>query len=288
MLRKLSSKIRRKRDPDEFVCVTAAKIEREQNTRDLEAARVRPARASWEYGDEDSFYTNRALEALTLEPIIAPTLRRMGPTVAPREALQPPRTKTEMRIEMPPRAWTPPQAQSSDLVLLSEPIPGVTITPAAAHRANPFDAPPKAAPVEVTQLPRHEPLRRKAVSYRTQRDLPLRVQAVRRAHQEQFTRRMVDLDPVFLQRRRKSVPPHTTLPVRAPEPSLYPELDPTRPMRPLLPEQALRRARSEAHLDKTLHRTHSHGGRPIQPPKRDFYIESAEPLWELPSPVSPH
>lgn len=296
MLRKLSRKLSRKQS-DEFVSVDAARLEREEAQRRKDKSKpkaILPQRRSWKQGDEQDFVAHRSVEALMLEPIIAPTLRRMVPTVAPREALTPrPTRRPDMQIEMPPRVFLPPCAEPGDLVLLSTPIPGLTVTP-AEPRANPFDqlpaarAAPQPAPsatAEVAQVPRRPPLRRKAVSYRTQRDLPLRVQAVRRAHQEQFARRLADAGPLMAPVRRKSDVAVSGLPARAPGPSRYPEVAPLRPPQPLLPEHSVRRARSEAHLGQSPKRSPSSSGAPVSPQQeRDFYIEAAEALWRLPSP----
>lgn len=275
MLRKLSQKIRRRRPSDEFVSVDAAAHERQAAQRQ---AKAQPARRSWEPDDEVDFYTNSRLEALSLEPIIAPTLKRMAPTIAAHEALQPPPRRPNIKLEMPPRAWLPPSPDAPDVVLLSAPIPGITVTP-AQPMSDPFEQLRQRPVPEVTARPKRPPLRRKAVSYRTQRDLPLRVQAVRRAHQEQFSRRLAQMDPIFAAARRPSAPVYSDLPARAPHPSPYPEVEHLRPARPLLPEHMLRRAQSEAHLHKTQPRTHSHS-----PPPRDYYIEAAAADWQLPEP----
>lgn len=297
MLRKLSQRFK-KRESDEFVSVDAARLERAESKRRAEQpprptpAPVQakgPPRHSWEAGDEQNFVSGRAVEALMLEPIIAPTLRRMMPTVATREALAAPpdRRRPPMHIDMPPRAWLPPSAEPGDLVLLSQPVPGITITP-AERRINPFDelAKQKAKPQpEVVQVPRRPPLRRQAVSYRTQRDLPLRVQAVRRAHQEQFARRLTEDGPMFAPPRRKSAPNISALPVRATGPSIYPEVDSLRPVRPLLPQHTVRRSQSDAHLGQVPKRSPSNSAAAKSPQQeRDFYIEAAEMLWQLPSP----
>lgn len=287
MLRKLSKRIRNKRDSD-FISVDAAIVERDEMQRRAKASKAKTDRPSWDAGDEGLFYTNSRLEALSLEPIIAPTLRRMAPTIMPREALgRVPHP--DMSLSMPPRAWVPPAAIESDLVLLSSPAPQIVVTP-AEEEVNPFDmvdldkvpepAKQPEPPKEVTEVPRRPPLRRKAVSYRTQRDLPLRVQAVRRAHQEQFSRRMAELDPVFTHARRGSAPPGSILPPRAPAPTPYPEIDYLRPQRPHLPEHSVRRAASEAHLGQAPKRSHSHAS---AAPRRDYYIEAASESWQLPT-----
>lgn len=303
MLRKLSHRITRavrgeafEQEPD-FACVDARRLE-------AQASATKPRR-SWELGDENSFYVNRQLEALHLEPIIAPTLKRMGPTVAAREALAPPPGHLDLYTPLPDMPFAhlkqPLAARQTDEVILSHPVPGIS-EQASGKTANPYDGLDTINELQVTSYPVRPILRRQAVSYRTHRDLPLRVQAVRRAHQEEFSRKLAKLQPVPHRPRRGSDPGQSELPRAAPESTkvVPPQAQNVRPLRPLVPEAALRRARSEAQMGMGPQRAASRAKRaaqqddlpqPLRPhaPKRtnsqaarDFYIESAQELWQLP------
>lgn len=297
MLRKLSRKLshrpERPANPrqasPEFVSIDAKRIEAQHQTA------TRP-RKSWEEGDESSFYTNRGLEALSLEPIIAPTLTRMAPTVAAREALVPPPLRrpepAHVARQKPPRIPLPVRPHQTDVVILSKPVPGITITP-IKEEPDPFENLDTLNELQVTSFPVRPILRRQAVSYRTHRDLPLRVQAIRRAHQEEFSRKLADRAPLHGPVRRGSAPTHSQLPPRAPGPLEKQVRQNVRPPQPMSPDGALRRARSEAQLHQVPQRSHSRSRSPIPdvPPVspdaagRDFYIEAAEELWKVPDGV---
>lgn len=263
MLRNLSRKLSRREpkraDSPDFACHTARTVERDAG-----------ARTSFEADDEIQFSTDRyaggQLEALALESIIAPTLVRQRPRMAPMEAMvQPSRrgSQASLVLAQPPHALVPmhmgPGQVRSDVVLLQQPIPGITITPTEDH-GNPFDSlPPSPTPLAMSQRPRtgRPILRRNAISVRTQRDLPLRIQAVRRAHQEEFTRQLDERPPILA-----DVPRQGGL-RRAPPPPQ----DPTR----LSPQSSVRR------------------GRLTPPPlalepmhEVDYYIEAAAEYWDLP------
>lgn len=301
MLRKLSRKISHRldgrREPSpEFVSCDAKRVEAAHK----QEADKKP-RASWEHGDEGRFNAHRSLEALALEPIIAPTLKRMGPTVAAREALLPPPGRpagpAPIARPKPARLPLPVIPSGHDVLILSRPVPGITQTP-NTEAADPFEGLDDVHELPIASFPERPVLRRKAVSYRTHRDLPLRVQAVRRAHQEEFSRRLAERPPIMASARRGSAPVHSRLPPRAPPP--VPELWlPTaqlRPPKPLSPEESLRRVRSEAQLYQVPQRSLSAAGKarprspiPDVPPEgpeaaeHDYYIESASHLWRLPT-----
>lgn len=294
MLRKLSRKLshrpERPANPrqasPEFVSIDAKRIEAQHQT-------ATTPRRSWEEGDESSFYANRGLEALSLEPIIAPTLVRMAPTIAAREALVPPPLRrpepAHVARQKPPRIPLPVRPHPTDVVILSKPVPGITITP-IKEEPDPFEKLDTVNEIQVTSFPVRPILRRQAVSYRTHRDLPLRVQAIRRAHQEEFSRKLADRAPLISAERRGSAPVQSQLPQRAPGPHERQARPNVRPPQPMSPDGMLRRSRSEAQLFQVPQRSHSHSRSPIPdvPPRapdaevRDFYIEAAEELWGLP------
>lgn len=297
MLRKLSRKLSQRPErpanprqtSPEFVSIDAKRIEAQHKT-------ATTPRRSWEAGDESSFYTNRGLEALSLEPIIAPTLTRMAPTIAAREALVPPPLRrpepAHVARQKPPRIPLPVRPHETDVVILSRPVPGITITP-IKEEPDPFEALSEVNELQVTSFPVRPILRRQAVSYRTHRDLPLRVQAIRRAHQEEFSRKLADRAPIQTLVRRGSAPAPSHLPPRAPGPNDRQARLNVQPPKPMSPDSALRRARSEAQLYQVPQRSHSHSRSPIPdvPPRppdadiRDFYIEAAEELWGLPDDI---
>lgn len=163
------------------------------------------------------FYLDTGLEALSLETLIKPTLERMRPTVQHAERLLPPLPELPAHsrrgsLTVPPPAHVPPaMAIERDAVILRSYTPTIVVTPPVPSESsssesnksvelNPFElefGEPK--PLEVTPLPKRPPLQRKAVSYRTQRELPLRVQAVRRSHQEMYARQILAQSPLTRQ-----------------------------------------------------------------------------------------
>jgi hypothetical protein len=171
-------------------------------------------------------------------------------------------------------------------------VPGITITP-IKEEPDPFESLHEVNEIQVTSFPPRPILRRQAVSYRTHRDLPLRVQAIRRAHQEEFSRKLADRAPIHGPVRRGSAPVQSVLPPRAPRPNERQTRQNVRPPQPMSPDSLLRRSRSEAQLYQVPQRSHSHSRSPIPdvPPRapdadiRDFYIEAAEELWGLPDEI---
>jgi hypothetical protein len=308
MLRKLSRRLTGQRrqdveDEQEFRSAEAvahdkrraAALAKDPRTEAKDTATL--PRRSWDAGDEDVFYTNRALEALTLENIIAPTLVRMAPTMASREAITPPPSRIK---PLPPLSGLKslPLPPRPDVLVLSEGVPGITMTP-CVERPNPFEQLETINELQVTPMPARPPLRRQAVSYRTHRDLPLRVQAVRRAHQEEFSRQLAHRPNLSrAPSRRGSDPAPTQLTERAARPGIetHPTASTYRPPQPLTPPQALKRSNSEAELHQLTQRPHartrtksrSRSPIPDVPPKRagddaiDYYLESAQPLWQMP------
>lgn len=264
MLRKLSRKISRRREQSpEFACHTAREVEK----------RAAEARLSFEKGDEEGFnrdrYANGPLEALMLEPIIAPTLVRQRPRAAAPEAMVVPSRRgsaASIDLIVPPPAlladYVNPNSARSGVVLLQQPIPGITVTP-DAECEDPFESlaslPPRPHQPQREEAPKpgRPILRRNAISARTQRDLPLRIQAVRRAHQEDFARKLDERPPIL-----GYAAPHAGL--RRPLPP--PRQDPTR----LSPQSSLRRPKLQTP--------------PIQEEQSevDWYIEAASEWWHAP------
>lgn len=155
-----------------------------------------PPRASspLDFDDHDPFardvYLGSTIEALHLEPVVAPFLQPMRPTVITREAAMQYGARApgqslgqHVRQEMARRP--------SALLELATCSTGIAIMPASLpfespklEMPNPFDS--ETNPMYITPIPRRPELRRNAVSARTRRDMPLRIQALRRSHQQAF------------------------------------------------------------------------------------------------------
>ncbi|RYF06259.1 MAG: hypothetical protein EOO40_09340, partial [Deltaproteobacteria bacterium] len=211
MIRKLSRKLSQTRvrddEADDFASRDARAHDqlRRNGTRQT-ATRVqqdRPplfAQYSFEGPADFNVHVGRTVDALQLETMIAPTLQRMRPFVSPVEALlpePPPRRGSvpavllsDTPLTRPPVAHTAIARMDRDAVVLARPIPGITITP-VDEAPDPMEALDVVTPLPSRQRPAARPLlRRNALSYRDQRDIPLRVQAVRRAHQEEYARQI--------------------------------------------------------------------------------------------------
>lgn len=241
-----------------------------------------------------------------------------------------PPTRAEVRawIQAPPQVHSPNARQGRfaverDTVLVRSPIPGITVTPPAQDAKEAEDSPrarernvfeqefgePQALVkahkkkdpfhleeelqdkvLDITPLPRRPLLRRNALSYRTQRELPLRVQATRRAHQAAFAATLNQRSHYnFAVERRGSLP---DIAIRArQEPSSRPTLRRQhssslgadafneRP-RVTLPQPGPRPTAPLPDLPRTASR-----GRP-RTQERDHYLEAAMASWEF-NPRSP-
>lgn len=135
-------------------------------------------------------YVNSTMEALSLEPVVAPSLAPMRPLVISPEAAmhrgrrRPNITMGEhMRQEMDrrPSALLVQASRAMGMALLPNAVP---VDSPKEEIGNPFDG--EANPFVITSIPRRPEIRRNAVSARTRRDMPLRVQALRRSHQQAF------------------------------------------------------------------------------------------------------
>ncbi|RYF52458.1 MAG: hypothetical protein EOO38_00165 [Cytophagaceae bacterium] len=216
VIRSVSRGRERERSPSpEFVCCDARV--KETSYRTQSGDRVTQMKDTFDpYGRSPSspssqevpIYLDTGLEALSLETLIKPTLNRMRVTLSEREKLLPPMPdlpahsrRGSLTVPAPAHVLPHPPI-SRDLVVLKRATPDIVVTPPAekssssgssSNEHNPFELEfGSIAPLEVTPLPARPPLRRKAVSYRTQRELPLRVQAVRRSHQEQYARQILE------------------------------------------------------------------------------------------------
>lgn len=186
---------------------------------------------------DDVVYLDTGLEALSLESIISPSLQRMRPTLKLEEGLLPPLPGRGRSIARPEQAHTrPSEPVAKDVVFLRRPTPNIVVTPAPDKtspdkQADPFDLEFRdtLAPL-VTPMPKRPVLQRKAASYRTQRELPLRVQAVRRSHQEQFAQKLLASSEVRRQEFIDQGASHRRASeadlARPPAPSQRPKLDP--------------------------------------------------------------
>lgn len=138
-------------------------------------------------------YRAGLLEALCLEPLVAPTLVRMQPTLVSRESILtgPARDRSVSLPEAMHRVLDrrPSRALEQgtphfELGMLPHHIEGLLTTP-TEEKANPFDAVDDAN-LPIIPIPRRLMLHRNGISLRGRREVPLRVQAIRRAHQEAF------------------------------------------------------------------------------------------------------
>ena len=149
-----------------------------------------------DFDDRDPFavrYQGTTLEALDLDPLVAPTLTPMRPMTVSREAAmhwggrQPGQSMGDhVRSEMGRRP--------SAMLELATQTMGVALLPMPMESPkdevdNPFDG--EANPFRVTALPKRPEVARRAVSARTRRDMPLRVQALRRSHQQAFAQSLM-------------------------------------------------------------------------------------------------
>lgn len=135
-------------------------------------------------------YVNSTMEALSLEPVVAPSLAPMRPLViSPEGAMHRGRKRPNlsmgdhMREEMDrrPSALLVQASRAMGMALLPTAVP---VDSPKEEIGNPFDS--EANPFVITSIPRRPEIRRNAVSARTRRDMPLRVQALRRSHQQAF------------------------------------------------------------------------------------------------------
>lgn len=246
------------------------------------------------------FYLDTGLEALSLEPLIRPTLERMRPTLAHAERLLPPLPDLPAHsrrgsLTVPKQAYVPPlmAIERDTVVLKTYAPPDIVVTPPAPDKSssskssqssehNPFELEFGSAPdLPITPLPKRPPLQRKAVSYRTQRELPLRVQAVRRSHQEMYARQILAQSPLTRQGaiRRAS---ETAVPQRPrPQPLQSADTNRSRSLANVhAPEPRSRsasrsgsRARHER-LPSGPHRARAHEA-------EDFYLKAAFADWSF-------
>lgn len=133
------------------------------------------------------------LEALSLESITAPFLRQMRPLMAPREVLmgemprRPGQSKADrvrQELDRRPSEALEAMLQNADMGLLKYPV---ALSTPDDEWSNPFDDPELNAMI-ITHIPRRPELKRRPVSARGRRDMPLRVQAMRRNHQYAFAK----------------------------------------------------------------------------------------------------
>lgn len=137
----------------------------------------------------DSFDAS-GIEALNLEPIVAPFLGRMRPTMVTREqavAARPRRGTAGARMmedlsRRPSAALEQAFLSPGNAAMLSHAVP---LSTPQDERSNPFDD-PEQNDLVITPLPRRPGLGRRSVSARGRRDMPLRIQAIRRSHQQAF------------------------------------------------------------------------------------------------------
>lgn len=154
-------------------------------------APLRPS-SPLDFDDRDpfarQFYQGSTLEALDLDPLVAPTLTPMRPMTVSVEAAMHwgqrragqslgDHVRTEMNRR--PSAMLELASRSMGVALLPMPMESPK-----EEVGNPFDG--EANPFRVTEIPRRPEMRRHALSARTRRDMPLRVQALRRSHQQAF------------------------------------------------------------------------------------------------------
>ena len=146
-----------------------------------------------DFDDGDAFGREPAwqqMEALNLEPLVAPFLGPMRDMTITREgALHKTKKRPEqtmgayVREEMARRPSAMLMQATSMLGVALLPV-GKPVTTPTEEIANPFDGPSN--PFLITPIPKRPGLRRNALSARGRRDLPLRVQALRRSHQQAF------------------------------------------------------------------------------------------------------
>lgn len=135
---------------------------------------------------------NLGLEALALEPIIGRSLRPMAPLVTTRQQVlvgPGPSRKNSLAesmleaLDRQPSQHLQDNTGGSSYGLLSSPLPGLG-TP-DEEREDPFNTLDNPL-LRITPLPNRGSRQRKTVSLRGRRELPLRVQAIRRSHQQAF------------------------------------------------------------------------------------------------------
>lgn len=137
----------------------------------------------------DRYIEGRRLEALALEPIIAPTLGAMRDKTILKEAMVSVhrREGTSLAQEVQEALTRRPSAQLADaldengVALLKAPMPS---TP-TIEKDNPFDV-STALEAIITPMPKRLGAKPRPVSYRSRREMPLRVQTLRRNHQAAF------------------------------------------------------------------------------------------------------
>jgi hypothetical protein len=129
-------------------------------------------------------YRNTQLEALSLESLIAPSLRRVGQFAVTRE---------EATLQ---RAYTHAPMSPGGIG---------TSAPLRPERPPDMSAPVICDELVITPIPRRPALRRNAVSDRGRHQMPLRVQAVRRMHQEAMARALSEyMEEAGIESRRAS------------------------------------------------------------------------------------
>jgi hypothetical protein len=193
---------RKSSSDDEFVSCDAAQVERQAK----EAAAQRSKKRDEQYkkppsdfdgyltGDEESFYRGSTLEALCLEPIMQATCHPVafgvpGVYLPPSSQIDG-STRTQTFLQAPQRAAQVRETLKREPVLLRREPPDIVVTP-TEERTDPLEVLDQLSPLpsRVTR-PQRPPMRRNAISYRDDRELPLRVQAIRRSHQEIMAREL--------------------------------------------------------------------------------------------------
>jgi len=140
--------------------------------------------------DIDIWETARSMEALALESVIAPSLAPMRERAIFKESAlmqfshaegQTLAQTVKEALDRRPSAQLARALNEQGLALLTAPIP---CTP-RIEKANPFEQPPELEAI-LAPMPRRPSIKRRPASFRSRREMPLRVQTLRRNHQTAF------------------------------------------------------------------------------------------------------